>query len=78
ANKIARAYAKFLGARRVAVGHDIRLSSPGMADAVCAGLIASGVEVVDIGLCGTEQVYFTTFHRELDGGLMITASHNPA
>lgn len=75
--KIGRAYAKFVGPRSVAVGHDIRLSSPEMASALTAGLIAAGVDVVDIGQCGTEQVYFATFHLALDGGIMVTASHNP-
>ncbi len=78
ARKVGRAFAKFVGARRVAVGHDIRLSSPEMADAVAEGLMEAGCDVVDIGLCGTEQVYFATFHLELDGGIMVTASHNPA
>jgi phosphomannomutase len=75
---IARAYATFLEPRRVAVGHDVRLSSPDLAAAVKEGLLASGVDVVDIGLCGTEMVYFATFHLGLDGGIMVTASHNPA
>ena len=78
ARRIGRAYAGFLGARRVAVGHDIRLSSPEIAEAVIAGLNDEGVDVVELGLCGTEQVYFATFHLELDGGIMVTASHNPA
>ncbi|MDX1387938.1 MAG: phosphomannomutase [Acidobacteriota bacterium] len=76
--KIGRAYSAFLEPRRVVVGHDIRLSSPELADALKKGLNDSGVDVVDIGRCGTEQVYFTTFHRSLDGGVMVTASHNPA
>ena len=75
---IARAYATFLEPRKVVVGRDIRLSSEGMARALCRGLNDCGVDVVDIGLCGTEQVYFATFHLELDGGVMVTASHNPA
>ena len=78
AERIGRAFASFLGARRVVVGHDIRLSSPEIATAVTAGLNAAGVDVIDIGLCGTEQVYFATFHLKLDGGIMVTASHNPA
>ena len=75
---IARAYAAWLKPKRVAVGYDIRLSSPEFAAAVCEGLTEAGVEVVDIGRCGTEQVYFATFHLKLDGGVMVTASHNPA
>jgi phosphomannomutase/phosphomannomutase/phosphoglucomutase len=76
--KIGRAYAAFLKPSRVAVGYDIRLSSPGMANALKRGLNDSGVDVVDIGRCGTEQIYFATFHLGLDGGVMVTASHNPA
>jgi phosphomannomutase len=78
AYRIGRAYARFLGARRVVLGRDVRLSSPEIAEAVCRGLVDSGVDVSDIGLCGTEQVYFATFHLGLDGGIMITASHNPS
>ena len=75
---IARAYAAWLKPQTVAVGYDIRLSSPDFAAAVRDGLTASGVDVVDIGVCGTEEVYFATFHLNLDGGVMVTASHNPA
>jgi len=75
---IARAYAHWLKPKRVAVGYDVRLSSPEFAASVRDGLTASGVDVVDIGRCGTEQVYFATFHLGLDGGIMVTASHNPA
>src|SRR5262245_39446852 len=78
AGTIARAYAAWLSPRRVAVGYDVRLSSPELAQSVRDGLTASGVDVVDIGRCGTEQVYFATFHLGLDGGIMVTASHNPA
>ena len=75
--QVGRAYAAFVNPRRVAVGRDIRLTSEEFAQALIRGLTDSGVDVVDIGLCGTEGVYFATFHWELDGGLMITASHNP-
>lgn len=75
---IARAYAAWLKPRSVAVGYDIRLSSPEFAAAVREGLTDQGVNVIDIGRCGTEQVYFATFHLKLDGGVMVTASHNPA
>jgi phosphomannomutase/phosphomannomutase/phosphoglucomutase len=78
AYKIGRAYAKFINAENVVIGHDIRLSSPEISEAVTAGLTDAGVDVVNIGLCGTEQVYFATFHLGLDGGVMVTASHNPA
>jgi phosphomannomutase/phosphomannomutase/phosphoglucomutase len=74
---IGRAYAAFVKPRRVAVGYDIRLSSPQLAGALKRGLTDSGVDVLDIGLCGTEGSYFATFAYELDGGIMVTASHNP-
>ncbi len=77
ARSIALAYARFVGPKRVVVGHDIRLSSPAMARAVHDGLVTAGVDVVDLGTCGTEEVYFATFHLGLDGGIMVTASHNP-
>ncbi|ANM29441.1 phosphomannomutase [Acidobacteria bacterium Mor1] len=75
---IGRGLATFLKPKRIAVGHDIRLSSPEFAEALCKGLQASGVDVVDIGRGGTEMVYFATAHLKLDGGVMVTASHNPA
>jgi phosphomannomutase/phosphomannomutase/phosphoglucomutase len=74
---IGRAYAEFLKPSRVIIGHDIRLSSGSLSSAVTGGLIDAGVDVFDIGLCGTEEVYFSTFHNSLDGGVMVTASHNP-
>jgi phosphomannomutase len=75
--QIGRAYAAYVKPRKVAVGRDIRLTSGEFAEALIRGLTDSGVDVFDIGLCGTEGVYFATFHYQLDGGLMITASHNP-
>jgi phosphomannomutase len=78
AYRVARGYAQFLNPKRVVVGRDIRLSSAALADAVCKGLTDSGVDVLDIGVCGTEGVYFATFDdKTADGGIMITASHNP-
>lgn len=77
AYRIGRAYVEILGAKKVAVGHDIRLSSLSLAEALMKGLTDGGCDVVDIGLCGTEQIYFATFHLKLDGGIMVTASHNP-
>ncbi len=74
---IGRAYAEWLRPKKVAVGRDIRLSSAELAEALVRGLTDSGVDVVDIGLCGTEGVYFATFSMRLDGGIMVTASHNP-
>ncbi len=77
AYRIGRAYAVTVQPRRAAVGHDVRLSSPTLATALANGLLDSGVDVLDIGLCGTEEIYFATFHHRLDGGIMVTASHNP-
>ena len=77
AYRIGRAYAEFIKPKQVAVGRDVRLTSEELFDALTRGLTDSGVDVLDLGLCGTEQVYFAAFHLELDGGIMITASHNP-
>ncbi len=77
AYRIGRAYAIFVQPRRVAVGHDVRPSSPGLSAALARGLLDGGAEVWDIGLCGTEEIYFAAFHHRLDGGIMVTASHNP-
>ncbi|MCP5425903.1 MAG: phosphomannomutase [Gammaproteobacteria bacterium] len=78
AYRIGRAYAAFIQPQRVAVGRDVRLSSPELCQAVVEGLLDSGVDVLDIGLCGTEEIYFAVFHHRTDGGIMVTASHNPA
>jgi len=77
ARRIAYAYAQAIKPKRVVVGRDIRLSSEEMAEAVMDGLQRAGVDVFDIGLCGTENVYFSTFSQKMDGGIMVTASHNP-
>ena len=77
AYRIGRGYAEFVKPKKVVVGRDIRLSSAQLRDAVTKGLTDSGVDVYDIGLCGTEGVYFATFHERMDGGIMVTASHNP-
>lgn len=77
AYRIGRAYATFLQPARVAVGHDIRLSSPTLSRALINGLLDSGVDVFFLGECGTEEVYFAVFDQGLDGGIMVTASHNP-
>ena len=78
AYRVGRGVAQFLNPKRIVVGRDIRLSSAALTDAVCRGLMDSGVDVYDIGVCGTEGVYFATFDGGYDGGIMITASHNPA
>ena len=75
---IGRAYAAFVKPQRVAVGRDIRLSSPALAAALKRGLRDCGTDVLDIGLWGTEGAYFATFAARLDGGVMVTASHNPS
>ncbi len=77
AERIGAAFGHVLGARRVAVGHDARETSPTLKAAAIRGLRQVGVDVTDIGLCGTEEVYFATGHLGADGGLMVTASHNP-
>ena len=77
ARPIGRTYGQFLRPSSVIVGHDVRLSSLELAQALSSGLTESGADVLDIGMCGTEEVYFQTFHRGFDGGIMVTASHNP-
>jgi phosphomannomutase/phosphomannomutase/phosphoglucomutase len=77
AYQIGQAYAAFVKPARVAVGRDIRSSSLPLLDALTRGLTDCGVAVSDIGLCGTEGVYFATFAHHFDGGIMVTASHNP-
>jgi phosphomannomutase len=77
AYRIARAFAQALGAKTVVVGHDVRLSSGGLAKSVVRGLIDQGCHVLNIGLSGTEEMYFATSHFAADGGICVTASHNP-
>jgi len=77
ARRIGRAYAAVVKPRTVVVGHDIRLSSREICDALTEGLLESGVDVLDIGQCGTEEIYFATFDMGVDGGIAVTASHNP-
>jgi phosphomannomutase len=77
AYQIGQAYAAFVRPKAVAVGRDIRATSASLATALIRGLNDAGCDVADIGLCGTEGVYFATFAEKLDGGIMVTASHNP-
>lgn len=77
AYRIGRAYAEFLKPRQVCIGGDVRATSVALKAAVIKGLCEAGVDVFDLGLIGTEEVYFSTHHYGLDGGIMITASHNP-
>lgn len=75
--RVARAFAQVLNTRRVVLGRDPRASSEALSNAVARGLVASGVEVIELGLCGTEEVYFGTDYFVADGGICVTASHNP-
>lgn len=75
--RIGRAYADFLRPAVVALGRDIRLSSEALCRALANGLCDGGADVVDIGLCGTEEIYHAVFSQGYDGGIMVTASHNP-
>lgn len=75
--RIGRAYAEFLKPKQIVVGRDVRLSSEELCDALARGLTEGGVTVFDLGLCGTEEVYHATFSQQMDGGIMVTASHNP-
>jgi len=77
AYRIGRAYAAVVKPRRVIVGHDIRLSSEQICAALVEGLRDAGADVLDIGQCGTEEIYFATFDQGVDGGIVVTASHNP-
>src|SRR5205823_7019898 len=74
---IGRAYVEQFEPRRMAVGRDMRLSSPEIAAAAIRGAADAGAEVVDLGLVGTEMVYFAVGSLGLDGGIEVTASHNP-
>lgn len=81
AARIGCAFAEQFAVRRMVIGHDMRLSSPSIARALIEHVTGMGVEVEDIGLCGTEEMYFAVFNGEshgVDGGIVVTASHNPA
>ena len=75
--RVGRAFAQVMRPNIVVLGRDIRESSPVLQDALAEGLMSGGVDVIDIGLCGTEEVYFATDYFTAQGGLMVTASHNP-
>ncbi|QIE43960.1 phosphomannomutase (plasmid) [Rhodobacteraceae bacterium SC52] len=75
--RIGRAFAQVMQPGTVVTGRDIRATSAELQAALIAGLTAGGADVIDIGLCGTEEVYFATDHYGAGGGLMVTASHNP-
>ena len=77
AYRVGRALVAELQGKTFVVGQDMRLESPPLAAALMRGITEAGANVIDIGLCGTEEVYFATSHYKVDGGVMITASHNP-
>jgi phosphomannomutase len=77
AYRIGRAFVAHLNAKTVVVGHDIRLTSESLTQALVDGITDGGANVLHIGQCGTEEVYFATFNHPVDGGICVTASHNP-
>lgn len=77
AYRIGRAYALWLKPVNVVVGYDIRLTSESLCNALTQALLDSGVDVINIGQCGTEEIYFATSHLKTSGGIVVTASHNP-
>jgi phosphomannomutase len=77
AYKVGRAVASYLNAKTMLIGRDVRKSSPELSEALAKGLTDAGCDVIDLGLCGTEMIYFGTPFLNADGGVMITASHNP-
>ena len=77
ARAVGRAFVEVFEPKRIAVGRDMRVSSPSMQQAVMQGAAEAGADVLDLGLVGTEMVYFAVGDLELDGGIMVTASHNP-
>lgn len=81
AEEIGKAFGTLIrrsGGKKISLGYDIRLSSPSLREALLSGLLSTGIHVVDIGACPTPVLYFSLFQLEVDGGVMITASHNPA
>jgi len=77
ARAIGAAFVAYLNAKRVAVGRDMRLSSPSLAEAFTAGATSQGADVVDYGMIATDMLYFAVARDNLDGGVQVTASHNP-
>jgi len=77
AYKVGKSFAKYINAKKVVVGYDVRHSSTDLCKSLIDGLTDAGSDVVNIGLCGTEMIYFSTPYLNADGGVMITASHNP-
>jgi len=77
AYNIGRAFTQHINAKRIVVGGDIRLTSEVLKQALAKGIMDAGADVIDIGMTGTEEVYFASFHLDVDGGIEVTASHNP-
>lgn len=77
AYRIGRAYVQFIKPKTVVLGSDIRLTSEPLKHAIARGLMDGGADVIDIGMTGTEEIYFAAFHLDVDGGIEVTASHNP-
>ncbi|HBR2793557.1 TPA: phosphomannomutase CpsG, partial [Klebsiella pneumoniae] len=77
AYRIGRAYGEYLKPKTMVLGGDVRLTSESLKLALARGLQDSGSDVIDIGLSGTEEIYFATSYLEVDGGIEVTASHNP-
>lgn len=77
AYRIGRAFAQFLNAKILVIGCDIRASSESLKKATIEGILDAGTDVIDLGMTGTEEVYFATSHLKADGGIEVTASHNP-
>ncbi|EBD9109818.1 colanic acid biosynthesis phosphomannomutase CpsG, partial [Salmonella enterica subsp. enterica serovar Cerro] len=75
--RIGRAYGEYLKPKTIVLGGDVRLTSEALKLALAKGLQDAGVDVLDIGMSGTEEIYFATFHLGVDGGIEVTASHNP-
>ncbi|HEX5791777.1 MAG TPA: phosphomannomutase CpsG, partial [Rheinheimera sp.] len=77
AYRIGRAFGDYLQPKQVVLGGDVRASSADLKQALAEGLMDAGSDVIDLGMTGTEEVYFATFHLQVDGGIEVTASHNP-
>ena len=75
--KIAQAYAKFVNPKKIILAQDVRESSPALWEAASRGLTDAGVDIIDIGIVSTDMMYFATAHLKTDGGIIISASHNP-
>src|SRR5690606_41926138 len=77
AYRIGRAYAQFLGAKRIVIGGDMRLSTDGLKQALANGLPDAGCDVIDLGMTRPGEVYFAAMHLDVNGGIDVAASHTP-